>query len=169
MWRTEQKACRTLLCITSFVGERDKGPPQQKPKGDIWQDPIFKGIAYARGLVSSNNGVRPQNILPLLAVVGFDVRTLDDDLLSELDALATIRGSHAHNASAVHLGQTFDPFDRQKKIERLLELMICHDELFSSFMSSQFVPIEPRPQAKKNWQGWLANLLRPGKNRGGSE
>lgn len=157
LWKTEDRACKTLVCMCGFV---DRVPlPEQRPSKDIWQEPIYKAIARARGLISSNNGIRPQKIIPLLAQVGFDVRSLEDDLLNQLDALGTMRGSHAHNSSSRHLGQVFDPFDRKRKIEELLRLLKSFDEAFATFRASQFDANFVSAPAKRSFIRKLADLF----------
>jgi len=92
LWRQERKPCKALISLCGFGSGGDKDrPPQQKPRVDIWQEQIFKSTAKAKGQIAANNGIRSQNIIPLLVIVGFDVRTIEDDLLSELDSLATMR------------------------------------------------------------------------------
>lgn len=158
-WKNDGKFSRTLLCLCYFhMGTAN--PPQQKPSKDIWNEPVYQSLAKARGQIKVNHGIRPSNIVPLLAMVGFDVRTVEEDLLAQLDAFGSMRGHHAHNSLVDQVGQVFDPFDRKKKVEELLTAMELFDVQFLEFRNAQFDPnyVSPRGLLKKV-KRFLKNLV----------
>lgn len=136
-WVSQQKATPSLLSICCFAAE-EGGPPAQKPKTDVWNERVRRSISKVRGNISNNNGVKTGNIFPLIAAIGFDVRTINDELTTELDSFAVMRGDHAHKTSSLRLGQVFDPFERKKKVEDIARLLAQFDESFSVFCDAQF-------------------------------
>ena len=112
---------RTLFHLVTFGNAQ--GKPTQIPANDIWSEPAFIALKGHYAVIDKNNEIKEANLCNLFAPLGFDLRTVNSILVSDLNAFGTIRGAHAHQSYSVHLGQIFDPFDRQTKVANL-ELLL---------------------------------------------
>lgn len=124
-WKTG-KIDRALAHLLMFR-EAAKSPGQV-PKSDIWSEPCALALKAHEGVIGKNNGIREAHICGLLAPLGFDVRKIDPILLGDLTAFAAMRGNHAHQSYRLHIGQQFDPFDRQAKAKKLVSLLKDFDD-----------------------------------------
>lgn len=136
--RAEQRwkagvASRAITHLVTF--RQEVAVPSSVPSKDIWTGPIATAVSWHRGAIKNNHGIKERNICLLFAPLGFDVRSIDPLLLGDLGALGSIRGDHAHQSAKVHLGQKFDPFDRQRKIANITTLLADFDRQLLAFLA----------------------------------
>jgi hypothetical protein len=125
---------RVLVHLLTF--REASSLPDKLPSKNIWSAPCVEAIANHRGLIKRNNGIKEKYICKLFVPLGFDVRNIDLILLGDLDALASIRGDHVHQSYRSHLGQKFDPFDRQTKVTNIFALLSDLDNQLSAYYAT---------------------------------
>lgn len=121
-WKSEKKATRPLMFLTSFYNEKVEGI-SKVPVNDIWEERARQAISGHRARLSHNHGIKSKNIVSLFAPVGFDVRAMDSLLLAELDSFGLLRGGYAHSSLHARAGATFDPFIFPPQAERMMKLI----------------------------------------------
>jgi hypothetical protein len=131
-WITGGQASRPLVFLTSFYN--DAKTVKTAPPDDIWEKRARDAIRAHREKLYRNHGIRPTNIMSLYAPVGFDVRSIDEILLSELNAFGTQRGSYAHSSIHSRAGAIFDPFLFRQQADRLLTLLDPFDTEICNFI-----------------------------------
>lgn len=107
---------------------------ERKPDKDIWRERGGSAISRHQDTIKANHGIRQENIFKLLSPVGFDVRTIDDVLLLELDQLGEHRGSTAHVSLRERRSAVIDPFVRRKQVTELMGLLQGLDSDISSYL-----------------------------------
>jgi hypothetical protein len=111
--------------------------PQQMPTNNNgWQTHFNATIQAHLGVIKNSHGIREINICRILIPLGFDVTLIDNILVNDLDAFASIRGNHAHQSIRTHLGQLFDPFDRETKVQKIYTLLLPVDEALQAHLKA---------------------------------
>lgn len=128
------KFSRPLANLLSF--RTQESTPAQVPGKDIWSAPCVQAFSGHRNVIDRNHGIREQHICSLYIPLGFDIRNVDTILISDMNTLGTIRGSHAHQSYKKHLGQQFDPFERQTKVNNIYKLLSDFDKQLLSYLKS---------------------------------
>lgn len=128
------RATRPLVHLCTF--HEGRNALSTVPTKDIWNEVVWKAIAKHRGVIGGNHGIKESNFCDLLSPVGFDTTTVDNILLADLTAFGTLRGHHAHNSYKSIVGITFDPFDRRKKVNGLLALLLILDNQLSAYLAA---------------------------------
>jgi hypothetical protein len=131
-WLLQKAATRPLVFLTSFYNKTEN--ISSLPETDIWQDRVTAAIDAHRQNLFKNHGIKTRNIMSLYAPVGFDVRNIDEILLSELNAFGTQRGSYAHSSIHARAGAVFDPFLFEQQATRLLSLLDPFDAEIRQFI-----------------------------------
>jgi hypothetical protein len=134
-WRS-QKITRPLLHLCTFHGGR--GELKNIPSKDIWSEIVVESIRKHQRIITSNNGIKEQDVARMFSPIGFDTRTLDAILLSDLSSFGTLRGGHAHRAHNAQLAIIFDPFDRRQKVLNLLNLLQVFDSQLLAYKDECF-------------------------------
>ena len=119
-WR-QGKATKPLVHMCTFHEGRE--PIKKVPTTDVWTEVVEKSFRKQFHVISSNHGIKEENVSALLAPLGFDIRKIDPVLLGDLSALGVLRGGHAHTARKSQLSAVFDPFDRRNKAISILSLL----------------------------------------------
>ena len=133
LWKSG-KLSRPIACLLSF---REAATiSDQVPTKDIWSAPLVQAIQSHKNVIGSNNGIRERHICKMYIPVGFDVRNIDPILIADLTAISSIRGDHAHQSYGKHIGQQFDPFDRQVKVMNAYKLLADFDTQCVAYLNS---------------------------------
>jgi hypothetical protein len=127
------RASRVLLHLISFI--EAQAVPSEIPLKDIWKAPGFVALSRHRHLIEKNHGIAEKFICKLFAPIGFDLRGIDPILIGDMNAFAQIRGQHALKSYKVHLGQSFDPFDRQAKVAKIFTLLADLDGQLLAYLT----------------------------------
>ncbi len=134
-WVSNRIPTLPLLYLASFYNEKIDGL-SSVPTDDIWQQRARQAISMHRQKVQRNHGIRSKNIVSLYAPVGFDVRSIDSILLSELDSFGFLRGGYAHSSMHTRAGATFDPFLFPLQAQRLINLIDPFDQSLCAFIEA---------------------------------
>lgn len=125
---------RSLAYLLFF---REKGSaPGQIPKTDVWSAPCRLAIRAHEDVIDKNNGVKESHLCNMFAPMGFDVRKFSEIMLGDLTAFSKMRGDHAHQSYKQHIGQQFDPFDRQVKARKIVVLLKDFDDEMIFYFSN---------------------------------
>ena len=134
-WKLNKHASTPLIFLTSFYNDRVQ-QVKNIPTSDIWEERVDSALRIHKARLGSNHGIRPNNIVSLYAPIGFDVRTIDGVLLSELNSFGQLRGGYAHSSLAARAGATFDPFLFAAQASRLFTLIDVFDRDIQRYIAS---------------------------------
>lgn len=121
-WTAAKTPTRLLIYLASFNGNR-KERISKIPAADIWETRVRKAISHHKNGLKANHGIKSKNLVRMYAPVGFDVRKIDNLLLSELDSFGVLRGDYAHSSISARAGVTLDPFLFPEQAQRLFALI----------------------------------------------
>lgn len=83
--------------------------------------------------LKSNNGIKANDVLAMLLRLGFRVGSIDADLISQLDALGTDRGTFAHNAVRAVTNQP-DPALTKTRVTEIMAKLQALDAAISALV-----------------------------------
>lgn len=94
-------------------------------------DRTTTAVNRLRRIINNNHGIRESNLARLLSLIGIDARTVDPQLVRDLDSLGQTRGRIAHSSiSQYGAGTQLDPFDQLYLLEQIkIGLRQLDDEL----------------------------------------
>ncbi len=139
-FKTSGKHSQVLTALVAFSGRMmDSPPPSIEPpqpnQSDAWEDRLLlkKKIDLAANsffhIINTNNGIKEENIINLLAPIGYPVNTLDPVWLSQMNSFGKQRGKAAHQ-SCVFIVHNPDPRTELATVMDLLRgLKAVDDEL----------------------------------------
>ena len=81
---------------------------------------LNENVALFREAVKLNNGIKQNNIVPLLAKVGFNFDAVDHTEFLEVDNFGQVRGDIAHKSIGIRTPITIS--DEELRIQRLLKV-----------------------------------------------
>lgn len=121
-----RRPTRQLVHICTF--HEGRGNTNSVPNNDIWNEVVTRSILKQKGIIKNNKGIKEANVCEMFTPLGFDTRSIDPILLSDLTAFGVLRGDHAHKAQNDIIGTSFDPFDIVSKVEGIVQLLSDFDE-----------------------------------------
>jgi hypothetical protein len=145
-WRTRKLVTYSTLCMIGFSGVEMRIPPEafeapaNKRQTDWSQlvcidDRLNKAItAYYYFVTQQNNGIKENNLVRLLIPLGFDISTLDELFVAEIDNFGTLRGSAAHQSCAGQIQSGVHPKDEHAVVKRLLQGVLPIDTELSRIL-----------------------------------
>lgn len=83
-------------------------------------------------LVKRNNGIKEENIIPLVVPLGIDYQALSQTLLNNLSSFGQNRGNTAHNSSKVQ--QLINPNDEIRMTTQIIQELNTIDNLILSII-----------------------------------
>lgn len=103
-------------------------------------------VAYSK-TVSKNHGIKEKNLLQLLLPIGVRETDFPSGLLQEMDALGTLRGSHAHR----NLGAKTppDPLDSLNRVARVVFGLRKLDQIMLTMCDVPTIDSSDRPSPKQ--------------------
>ena len=134
-WKLTRKATDTLVCFLAFyhTGWVDDdsdpvNPPVSRPKvKDHVNEVVDIAIRQYLAIISSNHGIRRDNLKKLLWPIGIRPEDLDEAWLIEMDQYGKYRGEVAHQSFKTH--QPIDPRTELDTVGRLVIGLETVDEL----------------------------------------
>lgn len=122
LWRSGRKASKCLLSIVAFCEmELGAAPPHLAaigPRNDLEERVNRATNTFIKRIRTKNNGIKEENLVPLLIPIGLDSSEVSQTLLNNLSSFGRNRGEIAHNSSKVV--QPISPIDELSIIDQIL-------------------------------------------------
>ncbi|BCW53643.1 hypothetical protein StoSoilB19_10170 [Arthrobacter sp. StoSoilB19] len=137
-WDADQKASRVVIGLIGYYSGERKVVAASSKKGsalDNVQDIDFyieKGMAELSHQLSSNNGVKEADILPLFTRVGILADDLEQTWLNHMSSWGSERGDFVHRSPSLTL-RNLDPSTELKAVQEVLTGLKAVDLKLSSF------------------------------------
>ena len=132
VWKKRAHVTAPLAFLLATMLERLKLPlrlpgPKGKDGPQVFSDQISTLLQNYYTAVNKNHGVKESNVLELFVPLGAPATAFGVTLLSNLEALGSLRGIHAHN-SAKAVQSVLDPEDQYKKMKTILTDLVVLDK-----------------------------------------
>lgn len=131
-WIKSNKVPKCIASVLAFSKATFPNPPSHL--ADLSTDNDFPyRVHYVLAIfeknVKRNNGIKEENIIPLIVPLGIDYSKINQTLLNNMSSFGQNRGFTAHNSIKVH--QLINPIDEISKVKQILDDLLDIDKLLS--------------------------------------
>lgn len=138
VWNNRKYISIVILSILAYCEYDFKNIGKRLNEIDSGNDLNFrinKAISCFRENIKLNNGIKEQDIIPIIVKLGIDYRMINQTLLSNLSAYGALRGDVAHKSYKVI--SIIDPSDEVNKVNQIINELISLDELILKLLRNK--------------------------------
>ena len=140
VWQSSSRTTKPLAFLIATLAERIKVPEtlgsrNSKDGLEIFTDATVKLFQKYYKQIKENNGIKEKNVLALFGPLGVLESAFGATLLPNLDALGSIRGTHAHQ-SAQAVQSVLDPETEYNRVETILTDLASLDQWLVTYKRS---------------------------------
>lgn len=95
--------------------------------GNDFQFRVNKVLNNYQNIIKYNNGIKEENIIPILIPLGIDYQKINQTLLNNMSSFGVERGSTAHNSSKVQ--NLINPNDEINMVNQIITDLLDIDKL----------------------------------------
>ncbi len=121
-WLNNNEFKKPLLSILAFHNIKFNNIPTRASEINSGNDLTFRisrCVNDFKNIIKRNNGIKEENILPLLVNIGMDASELDPLLLNNLSSFGRNRGDIAHNSFSVI--SLINPVDETDLVDKIID------------------------------------------------
>lgn len=131
-WKTNGVITKCLAALLAYTEVNLPGVSSKLADITTGNDIVFRVdrvVSTYEGKVKKNNGIKEDNIIPLLIPIGIDYTKINQTLLNDMSSFGSNRGDTAHNSSKVqHL---IVPADEINMVRQIINELRAVDELIN--------------------------------------
>jgi hypothetical protein len=139
VWAKSSRIPAPMAFLLSWNSERlvledTLSAPGAKDSHAIFADVITRLFARYYKSIKDNNGIKERNVLAMFGPIGVPVTAFPPTLLPNLDALGSIRGTHAHHSGKA-VRSVLDPETEYKRLDSILNDLQAFDQWLVTYKS----------------------------------